>query len=120
NIDHGLVGMPKGLDQDKPDNRILATAVVLKKDNPESKVELITKDTNLRIKADVYGIEARDYEPDAVSVEELYAGVIEVEVDPGTIDEFYQHKLIQNISEIVFFSNQYVVMKDKSNPNHSA
>ncbi len=120
NIDHGLVGIPKGLDQDKPDNRILATAISLKKDHPDCKVELITKDTNLRIKADVYGIEARDYEPDSVSVEELYAGVTEVEVDPGVIDDFYQHKLVQDIANVTFLGNQYVVMKDKSNPNHSA
>lgn len=119
-IDHGFSGIPKELDQDKPDNRILATALTLKKSYPDYYVELITKDTNLRIKADVYGINARDYEPDAVSVEELYSGVKEVEVEPEVIDEFYQTKIVHDVREFNLLANQYVIMKDKSNSNHSA
>lgn len=119
-IDYGLTGVPKELDKDNPDNRILATALTLKKQYPEYQVELVTKDTNLRIKADVYGIEARDYEPDSVSVDELYSGLKEIEVDPDFIDHFYQAKIITEIGEFNLFANQYVVLKDKSNPNHSA
>lgn len=120
NIDYGLSGVPKELDKDNPDNRILATALNLKKQYPDYAVELITKDTNLRIKADVYGITAKDYEPDSVSVDELYSGFKEVEVSPEMIDEFYQSKIMQDVGDFNFLSNQYVVMKDKSNPNHSA
>jgi PhoH-like ATPase len=120
NIDYGLSGVPKELDKDNPDNRILATALNLKKQYPDYSVELITKDTNLRIKADVYGITAKDYEPDSVSVDELYAGFKEVEVAPEMIDEFYQSKIMQDVADFNCLANQYIVMKDKSNPNHSA
>jgi PhoH-like ATPase len=119
-IDYGLTGVPKELDKDNPDNRILATALTLKKQFPECQVELVTKDTNLRIKADVYGIQARDYEPDSVQVDELYSGFKEIEVSPLVIDEFYQAKAITDVSEYNLMLNQYVILKDKSNPNHSA
>lgn len=120
NIDYGLSGVPKELDKDNPDNRILATALNLKKQYPDYAVELITKDTNLRIKADVYGITAKDYEPDSVSVDELYSGFREIDVAPEMIDEFYQSKVLQDVLDFNLLANQYVVMKDKSNPNHSA
>lgn len=120
-MDFGLGGLPKDLDQSKVDNRILATAFTLQKEHPDCNVELVTKDTNLRIKADVFGIRAKDYEPDSVQLEELYAGYIELEVDPNLIDKFYETKLVRELGpDITLFSNQYVIMKDKSNPAHSA
>ena len=84
-VDINLVDALEGYDEDKADNRILGTAIHLQKAFPESVVELITKDINLRIKADVFGVKARDYEPDSVSVEELYAVFVEISVNPGLI-----------------------------------
>ncbi len=110
---------PKDLDPDKADTRILGTALELHKKYPKETVELISKDINLRIKADVYGIVAKDYEPDSVQIEELYTGYKEIEVDPRIIDEFYDKKFIVP-PDHSFLANQYVIMKDKANPNHSA
>ncbi len=64
--------MPQGLDLSSPDNRILATAILLQNENPKAHVELVTKDINLRIKADVFGLEAKDYDPDNTQLEEMY------------------------------------------------
>ena len=111
--------LPKELDSHKADNRILGTALHLQSKFPEVKVELITKDINLRIRADVFGIDAKDYEPDDVSFEEMYAGVKELEVPHGDIDKFYQEKILEMDGEKLF-ANQYVLLKDESNPNHSA
>jgi PhoH-like ATPase len=77
-----LGGMPPEFDQIKADNRILNTAMALQKQHPRTKVELITKDINLRIKADVYGIFAADYEPSDVSQEDMYEGYLELELSP--------------------------------------
>lgn len=115
NLDEGL----EGFDEAKADNRILATALFLQKQHPDCSVELITKDINLRIKADVFGVKSKDYEPDNVSVEEMYSGYVEVNVNPQVIDEFYEKKVARDI-DYKFFANQYVIMKDSSNPNHSA
>src|SRR6185312_2299443 len=86
--------------------------------NPRVKVELVTKDINLRIKADVVGVSAKDYEPDGISDEELYEGYQEIEVSPEKIDQFYTTKKF--VPEIKLYANQYVILKDSANPNHSA
>lgn len=119
NTDLLFAGMPTELDHVKADNRILMTALALQKQHPRSKVELISKDINLRIKADVYGIIAKDFEPANVSQEDLYEGYQEIELTPEMIDRFYKEKKIVP-GDMKLQSNQYVIMKDASNPNHSA
>ncbi len=116
--DLGMSGLPAELDQAKADNRILSTALALQKQHPRTKVELITKDINLRIKADVYGIYATDYDNSNVDQESLYEGYLEINVTPDKIDQFYKTKKIEVDQKV--YGNQYVILKDNSNPNHSA
>jgi PhoH-like ATPase len=118
-LDTSFEGLPSELDTIKADNRILATAWWLEKSFPESTVELVTKDINLRIKADVFGIDAKDYDPDDTTFEDMYTGLKEVDVEPSVIDRFYREKGAQ-LTNCKLFANQYVVMKDASNSNHSA
>lgn len=115
-----LGGMPPEFDPVKADNRILNTAIALQKQHPRQKVELITKDINLRIKADVYGIYAADYEPTDISQEDMYEGYLELELSPAQIDSFYKDKSFKPAEGKKLYANQYVIMKDASNPNHSA
>lgn len=118
NADFTITGLPTELNTEKADNRILGTAMALQKQYPRMKVELITKDINLRIKADVLGINAKDYEPEGGSQEDLYEGYQEIEVSPAQIDNFYKNKRIE--VDMKLYGNQYVIMKDSGNPNHSA
>lgn len=113
-------GLPQEMDLVKADNRILATALSIQAAFPGKVVELITKDINLRIKADVFGIKARDYDPENTQFEEMYAGIKEIEIEPKLIDQFYKDKAVSIPGEIKLLANQYVIMKDESNPNHSA
>src|SRR5690606_38639568 len=85
-------GLPRELDFIKADNRILGTAMALQKAFPSASVELITKDINLRIKADVFGINAKDYDPEETVFEDMYTGLKEVDVEPELIDKFYKEK----------------------------
>lgn len=116
--DVSFAGIGAELDQAKADNRILSTALALQKQHPRSKVELISKDINLRIKADVYGIFATDYDNSDVNQEDLYEGYQEFEVPPASIDQFYRDKKVTIDNKL--YGNQYVILKDASNPNHSA
>src|SRR5437588_413175 len=68
--------LPVDLQMDKADNRILAMAISIKKDQPKRPVVFVTKDINLRIKADALGIIAEDYEPSSVEPDQLYSGVL--------------------------------------------
>lgn len=119
NTDLITAGLPAELDTIKADNRILMTALALQKQHPKTTVELISKDINLRIKADVFGVVARDYEPSTASPDDLYEGYLELDLAPGLIDRFYKDKRIETL-EVKLQANQYVIMKDASNPNHSA
>ena len=119
--DSNVDSLPNGLDQIKSDNRILGKALQLQAMYPNGKVELVTKDINLRIKADVYGITAVDYRPESSDVEELYKGIAEIDVDPEMIDLFYKEKNLQIPDDIYKpVANQYLIMRDSSNANHSA
>lgn len=110
--------LPMELQMDKADNRILALAITLKKDHPKRPVVFVTKDVNLRIKADALGIAAEDYEPSSVEPEQLYAGTVVVTVDAHLVDEFYQQKRLPYREGLR--PNQYVILKDAANPNHTA
>jgi PhoH-like ATPase len=118
NADFSTTGLPTDFDQTKADNRILATAMALKQQHPRNKVELITKDINLRIKADVLGVPARDYEPEGQTQDDLYEGYLELDLSPDQIETFYREKRI--VLDAKLYANQYIIMKDSANPNRSA
>lgn len=111
--------IPRELNPEKADNRILATALALQARYKSATVELVTKDINLRIRADVFGVFAKDYEPERVEMEEMYQGHREVDADPKIIERFYKDKIITD-ETFGLVANQYVVMRDASNHNHSA
>jgi PhoH-like ATPase len=109
--------LPNELIATKADNRILATALNLKHDNLP--VVLVTKDTNLRIKADALGLRAEDYESDTITLDELYAGETELSVDPGVIDEFYAEGELPP-ADPKPYPNQFVLIKNSANPSQTA
>ncbi|HUP57796.1 MAG TPA: PhoH family protein [Bdellovibrionota bacterium] len=113
--------LPVELQMDKADNRILALAITLKKEHPKRPIVFVTKDINLRIKADALGITAEDYEPSSVEPEQLYAGTLTLSVDAHVVDEFYQNKRVNyKDGANAFKPNQYLILKDATNPNHTA
>ncbi len=81
--------LPAELYGEKEDNHILAVALSVRAREKETPVVVISKDTNLRIKADSLGLRAEDYESGRVEIEELYRGFREVEVGKDWIDAFY-------------------------------
>lgn len=118
--DFNFTGLPTEMNLSVPDHRILATAFTLKAQNPKCEVELVTKDINLRIKADVFGIDAKDYDPENTHLEDMYKGIKEIDLEPTHIDSFYKDRGLELSGEFKFFANQYLIMRDKANPNHSA
>ncbi len=111
--------LPNELISTKADNRILATALNLSRSQSAVPVILVTKDTNLRIKADALGLTAEDYETDTVTIDELYAGETELTVAPDAIDEFYTRGELTgphgNLSP-----NQFVLLKNSASPSQTA
>lgn len=67
------------------DNLILKDAIDISK-NSKTKTILVSKDLNLRVKAEAFGIRAEDYETDHILPADLYKGHPEIQI-PG---EFFQ------------------------------
>ena len=112
-----LQELPPELEGDRGDNAILALALESQR-QAKYPVVLVSKDTNLRIKADALGIAAEDYETDKIDVEELYSGTAEIVVEPSVIEQFYQQKAVVLDGE--FLPNESLTLVDSTNPSHTA
>ncbi|MEM6369134.1 MAG: PhoH family protein [Myxococcota bacterium] len=67
------------------DSRIIAVALATKEKEPDRPCILVSKDVNLRIRADALGLRAEDYETERADIEELWPGRRLVEVKPELI-----------------------------------
>jgi PhoH-like ATPase len=102
------------------DNQILAVARELnnKAERP-GRVIVVTKDTNMRIKANALGIRAEDYEHGKVQIDELYTGQTELTVDPEVIDALYKSGVVPwDCSEL--YANECLVLRNADRPNQTA
>jgi PhoH-like ATPase len=106
------------LDKHKADNLILACALDLMNVRKE-KVVMVSKDTNLRIKADALGLLAEDYTTDKVAVDELYTGTVVWTVDPAQVDLMFDGGLVPEPGQELN-PNQFVTLVDRSNETHTA
>ena len=95
---------------DKNDNLIIGTALHFKDKYPDSDVTLVSKDVNVRIKADCVGINAENFETDTIKFDEFYTGWTPIELDdeafgemmtkkylPNTFGDFYPHQFVRFI-----------------------
>ena len=113
-LDLGLAA----LDKHKADNQILACALGQLKVRKE-KVVMVSKDTNLRIKADALGLQAEDYTTDRVALDELYTGTAVWDVDPVKMDMLFDGGLVPD-EDRALNPNQFVTLVDRTNDTHTA
>ncbi|NGO39146.1 PhoH family protein [Limisphaera ngatamarikiensis] len=102
------------------DDRILALCLQLKKENPRQPTILVSKDINLRVKADAYGLEAEDYESDRVYITDLYTGMIEFTVSPQEIARFRANGELEVPKGQPVYPNEYCTLIDETNPKRTA
>ena len=99
-----------------PDNRILRVAFDLKRKG--RRVIFISKDINLRIKADALGIAVMDFERGKVNSSSLYTGFREAEIPAAEIDKLYrEHHLPAR--PFGLFPNEFLVATAEGNPKQS-
>ena len=110
---------PPALSSHKYDNRILAIAHNLTRE-AGSLVRLVTKDLNLRIKADVIGIAAEDYCNDKIDFLDLYKGFREIYVSPQDLESFYRDNGLDWDKEPLPSPHEFLVLKNTENPSQSA
>ncbi len=123
---------PAVIEEAKPDNRIIATALDLK--TRGHRAVFVTKDLSARIKADVLGIKTEDFENQKVDADRLYRGYVELDA-PGTlIDKLYDDRLLAvealagtshkgHAGELYdpasLLSNQFVLLYDETDESHT-
>lgn len=97
------------------DNVILGTAIKRREEGEE--VTLITKDINLRLKADVLKIAAEDYGQTNLDVEELYTGYRTVDCEEGVIANFEASKILalEDLGLEDVIPNEYFIMQIAGN-----
>lgn len=118
--------LPSGLEslsRDKADTRILAVALNLAADPANGKVVLVSKDLNLRVKADVLGLNAEDLSNDKVDFSSLFSGQTETMIPGESLDLLFQEKRLDTSllekKGISLYPNEFAVLKNNENPSHS-
>jgi PhoH-like ATPase len=102
------------------DNRILSLAASIQKAQPKNPTILVSKDINLRIKADALGLAAEDYETDRVFITDLYTGMREITNPAARIAEFRAKSELALEGGKKYFPNEYCTLTDESNTKKAA
>ena len=102
------------------DNRILSLAASIQKAQPKNATILVSKDINLRIKADALGLQAEDYETDRVFITDLYTGMMEMAVSSDKIATFRAKGELELAGGKTYFPNEFCTLTDEANSKKAA
>ncbi len=131
-IDVTMYPRPEPLEQDKPDNRIIAVAWALHQAG--QRVVFVSKDINARIKSDALGIRTEDFENQKVDAETLYTGFLSAKVAGDVIDELYSERMLPvaklakemgikrtgaEAAEPLLHPNQFAMLTDRTDESHT-
>jgi PhoH-like ATPase len=101
------------------DNVILACALRMHREAADSRVVFVSRDVNMRLKADALGIGVEDYEHAHVEVDEAYTGVVERDVPAAIVDEVYECGGIAEEADTLS-PHQFVILRNQTNPSQTA
>lgn len=109
--------IPLGFDDKKADNMIIATAKQIAR-RSERPTILVSKDINVRVKANSLGIEAQDYTNDKIQIEKYSKNTVDIEISGELYNKLSEKGSIK-IEELDFdadfYDNQFVSFKHKGN-----
>jgi PhoH-like ATPase len=103
------------------DRFILQMALDLRDQNPDQPLVFVTMDTNLRIRADALGLRAETYEGGRVSIDELYSGVVTIDVGRDLVDRLAKREPVgAGETDVELYPQAGVVLRDRDRPRHTA
>lgn len=98
---------------DSPDNAILMTGACMKQQGYD--VHFVSKDINMRVKADVIGIPAFDYTKNTISREQFYKGWVTIQVPAVQLKKEFPDELFKFAEEYELTINEYVLVESQHN-----
>ncbi|MEM1109865.1 MAG: PhoH family protein [Planctomycetota bacterium] len=131
-IDFANDERPEALREDAPDNRIISVAWRMHRDG--KRTVMVSKDINVRIKADALDVPAEDFEAQKVDSDRLYRGYAELDVPGDLIDRLYEEKQIEfealephlhvknedgSTSNVEILPNQFVHLRNALDESHT-
>jgi len=113
--------LPDDLDPRKADNQVIALTLQLQAEHKDTPVILVSKDINVRVKADALNLQAQDYETDKMVLreEDLYDGMTTLQVSPEDIETFNKTNMFQPANGRLY-CNQFVHFKSLNGTKSSA
>ena len=96
----------------------MALALDVQKSAPAVPTILVTKDINLRIKADALGLAAEDYESDRVLIKDLYTGMFDLMVSTEKMMAFRSNGELE--LDAARSPNEYCTLVEEVNPKRTA
>jgi len=113
--------LPAGMEAEDSDNKIIAVALRLKIEGHD--IAVISRDLNMRVKCDSFGIECYDYQPQQAikSIDNLYDGSAEITVSNEIIDAFYEDQdIFLPEQKLKLYPNHYLLLKSEEDDKKSA
>jgi PhoH-like ATPase len=101
------------------DSRIVTLGLAVQQEEPGKPAIIVSKDINLRIKADALGLQAEDYETDRILLSELYTGMFEKQVSPDKLTALRANGELE-LADGNYNPNEYCVLTDEKNPKRTA
>ncbi len=98
---------------------ILRVAQELRRQEPDVPVVIVTKDINLRIRADAAGLRAEDYESDRVLLTDVYSGQRAYAVGESDLDAFRRDGRMA-APEPNITPNEYILLTSNNGSRRSA
>lgn len=102
------------------DTEVLRVAQQVRQDEPDVPVIIVTKDINLRIRADAAGLRAEDYESDQVQLSDLYSGYREFNITPEQMTEFTNSRALVLPGMEGLAPNEYALIRSENGGKRSA
>jgi PhoH-like ATPase len=109
-----------GFNSHSVDNRILSLAASVQKAQPKHATVLVSKDINLRIKADALGLLAEDYETDRVFIRDLYTGMMDMTASAAKMADFRANGELEINGGKKYYPNEYCTLTEETNTKRTA
>ena len=114
---------PAGLDIENADTQIIVTALTEKRELPDKKLIVVSRDINMRVKCDALGLLCEDYKVEQIVKDrtEIFTGFSTRLIDEEIIDRFYEKEEIFLDDDMIgLYPHEYVMLVSSSNEKKTA